>query len=215
MILTFSEPQKFTDHFVVPEDTTSWDGKRNSTNNLFYYEKVSKNCIPARDQASFGSINDALKQKSNSKLPKSGLFLLVFEVPYKAIFIGIAVNEDISFRFRKYRTNITGSNVGSGVHSSDNWKKFTRKRFEDFQIINKPDTCSDVRFVIGKIDTELQETDHLEHFRYHLRHNSNGILDEICSRLWTGSNSKNVTILNNDRVQHDFSAQVILWAKEI
>ena len=204
MILTFDEPRKLTSDFNVPPDSTSWNKQ---------YEGNSNNITPKRGTPHF-KLNEALQPLSNSALPDSGLFLLALEIPHKAIFIGFSENKskksNLIHRLCRYRTVITATNVGH-VHSPEKWQIFAKKRFDYFRYQKLDDSCSDVRFVIGQINDSTE-------FRYFvnvIRNNSNGILDEICSRLWNESNSKSVEILNNDVREHDFKHKVVLWSKEI
>ncbi len=205
MILTFDEPQKLTDYFDVPVDTTNWSKQYESNQ-----PATPKREIP---EPNF-SLKEALKPLSNLALPDSGLFLLALEIPHKAIFIGFSESKskksNIIHRLCRYRTVITATNVGN-VHSPEKWQIFAKKRFDYFRYQKLDDSCSDVRFVIGQINDSTE-------FRYFvnvIRNNSNGILDEICSRLWNESNSKSVEILNNDVREHDFKHKVVIWSKEI
>lgn len=198
MILTFDEPQKLTEHFDVPIDSTSWDK---------HYEGDS-NITPKRGNPHF-TLNEALQPSSNLTLPNSGLFLLALEIPHKAIFIGFS-ERNLVHRLCRYRTVITATNVGH-VHSPEKWQIFAKKRFDYFRYQKLDDSCSDVRFVIGQINDSTE----FRYFANVIRNNSNGILDEICSRLWNESNSKSVEILNNDVREHDFKYKVVLWSKEI
>ena len=136
MILTFDEPQKLTEHFDVPIDSTSWDK---------HYEGDS-NITPKRGNPHF-TLNEALQPSSNLTLPNSGLFLLALEIPHKAIFIGFS-ERNLVHRLCRYRTVITATNVGH-VHNVTKWRTFAENRFNEFQKQNKKPDCSDVSFMIG------------------------------------------------------------------
>jgi hypothetical protein len=142
MILTFNEPQKLTNFFNVTSDTSSW-------NTL--HKKVGNNQIPDRQQVF--QVTNALELKASIAFPSEyGLFVLTMDIPEKTIFIGLAAEnvdapEGITQRLKKYRSHITASNLGSGVHHPQKWQTFTKARFNYFQTLNKNDDCSDVRFV--------------------------------------------------------------------
>jgi hypothetical protein len=210
MILTFDEPQKLTDYFDVPLDTTSW--------NMLYRNIPNNIKIPNR-QPNF-KVSNSLKLKTGVTFPSEyGLFILAMDKP-RAIFIGYAAEdskqpEGITNRLKKYRSHITGSNLGNGVHHPEVWQTFTKARFDYFQSLNKVDDCADVRFVIGKMDSIQQEKLPLEYCRYRIVKNSNNIRDEIYSRLWNGGNNGNVICLNDRVQQGKFNGSVILWSKEI
>lgn len=203
MILTFDEPQKLTAHFYVPVDSTDWCNQYEGKNTI----------IPKRDKPNF-SLDEALKPISDLEIPDAGLFLLALEIPHKAIFIGFSEsnskNSNIIHRLCRYRTVITATNVGN-VHSPKKWQMFAKKRFDYFRYQKLDDSCSDVRFVIGKMNDSTQ----LQCFVKTIRDNSNGILDGICSRLWNGIDSKSVEILNDNVKQNNFKYKVVLWSKEI
>jgi hypothetical protein len=209
MILTFDKPKKLTDHFDVAIDTTTWEAKTDRSGNQFYYEKYKEVSVPTRKIASFNTFSNAIKLKSDLQLPSSGLFLLAFDIPYQAMFIGLAANEDMFARMQKYQTNIIGSNLGNIIHHPQKWQDFARKRFEHFELLGKPDECSDVRFSIGQITSqETQFKKALEHFRWRITEIKEHY-EAIASILW---DVESVTILNSQSAKGDnFAGSIILW----
>jgi hypothetical protein len=129
-VLNFSTPQNFAVSFEVPVDHSAWNGQ---------YERNTNGTSPVRDRIL--TVGNALIPKPNCMLAGQkvcGIYLLTFELPYKAFYVGIAAGdgqapEGILSRLRKHRIKATGSNGGIGVHHPRQWRKFALDRFNYFQ----------------------------------------------------------------------------------
>ena len=192
--LTFSNPQYFKHNFQVPVDSSLWNQQ---------YKKNSNGTSPIRKAVL--KINSALTPVNNSILANKlvyGIYILTFELPYKAFYVGIASGdskkpEGILNRLRKHRIKATGSNGGNGVHHPEQWRKFAQDRFTYFHSQELADSCDDARFVIGQINENCQNKSILQFYESHIRNNSNGILDDLYKLLWGCQNNTDIMMLTS------------------
>lgn len=162
-VLTCASPVRLADHFTVPPDDTDWPGCE-------YQRCVSKNgksagVTPRRAQATFQRHHSALVPTSDygrSMEDAFGVYILTFEVPRSALYIGIAAAcgrrpEGVLVRLRKHRVKVTGSRVGAnpaangGVSHTEGWRPFAVERYEHFRAQNGFDTCADARICVGTL----------------------------------------------------------------
>lgn len=195
--LIFTQPIYLKDHFSIPEDTTSWDKG--------YYDYMSgkkpkRYFRPSRNRATFESHGNALVPLCDSYIknfiPEHGIYILVFQHPRPAIYVGIASEnstETITSRIKKHRVKITGSNVGikensvGGVSHTMGWRNFAPGRFDYFDRIDEIDTCQDVLLITGTFKASSGSDNYkkeAEYFERMIESNTNSVLDSIISRLW-------------------------------
>ncbi|RLD54775.1 MAG: hypothetical protein DRJ01_17585 [Bacteroidetes bacterium] len=205
--LKFTLPIYLKEYFVIPEDTTSW--------NKDYFDFVSgkkqtRYFRPNRKRADFKSHGKALVPLSDSDIknfiPEHGIYILVFQYPYPAIYVGIATEnstETITSRIKKHRVKITASNVGAsdksvgGVSHTKGWRIFAPGRFDYFNGIGEIDTCQDVRLITGTFKASSGSENYkkeAEYFERMIESNKNTVLDSIISRLWPNEKLKHGNI---------------------
>ncbi len=211
--LIFAAPERLTDHFRVAPDTTGWNG---------CYVKTPHGRTPQRARASFGTINKILEPITplgSSLAGATGLYMLAFERPAPALYVGIAAlarqPEGILRRVRKHGIKAMGSNVGrasstGGVHHPFLWGSFAATRHAFLKGVT--DDLSDVRFVTAQASAGNHKAD-LQHFEHLICRNVNGILDTLCDKLWPGRCASTVTLLTKAtvglRANQDYSIK--LW----
>jgi hypothetical protein len=171
LILTFSDKIKLSEHFEIPLDETPWQGLYNNT-------------APARELATFETFTRALNPLQEYRdfyNNAFGVYILIFSIPCPAFYVGIASGESILNRIRKHRVKVTGSNVGSGVNHTREWRSFAQQRAQLFVDGNQTDTCDDAYLLVGTLAGNEQCDDRcaLEYFENALVNNKNGITEEM------------------------------------
>ena len=156
-ILTFHHPPlSFPAHFDIPPDRTAWPDPQ-----------PYQNKTPNRPRAKFKNWKDALAPKTpiaKSLVGLHGVYILVFEHPHPAIFIGFtavdtAIPDDILSSLKKHRVKVTGSHVGQthgttgGVEHTKIWSDFAGPRYRRSRAHGtEADLCEDVRFTFATLD---------------------------------------------------------------
>ncbi|WP_146182844.1 hypothetical protein [Limnohabitans sp. Jir72] len=196
-MLQFHPPENLKNIFSIPLDLTSWE---HST-----YHNTNQGDTPTRERATYSTVSNALNYLPNQKndLPEYGLYILAFEIPEPHIYIGISTQDaaaNIADRIKRHRVKATGSHVGNtsattgGVHHPENWKIFACSRYAQMLRLNTPDDLSDTRILIAEISSEIPGID-LNTYEKYIMNNQNGVLDDICDKLWPKRNS-DVIIIN-------------------
>jgi hypothetical protein len=214
--LKFNNLQQVTEQFQVSFDTTPWDRS--------YVQTVHGN-TPQRARASYNGITQVLHPTTpESAMLKhaTGVYLVAFDLPTPALYVGIAAEsaknpEGILRRLRKHCIKAMGSNMGSntstgGVHHPQKWCQFAMKRHE--YLNGKLDNLGDVRFTHAKA-SEGNHKSILQDFERLICSNTAGVLDQIYSLLWPGSNTRDVCLLTSGTVHHRgaFDYQIQLWQR--
>lgn len=223
--LKFDKVKKLSDHFDIPPDGSKWDGQ------YTYIPKEGR--TPDRQQADFGTVSKSLAPITcfASELKSAyGIYVIGIELPYPAIYIGIAAGgsnspEGVLKRIRKHRVKITASHVGSnnhtvgGVNHTSGWRCIAKQRAEYFQAINELDTCKDLWFSVGRAydncGASLTDKRTLEVFESMLVSNFQGAYEKLAKSFWPvdGKDAdcltvrcrmlKHESILANYRIQFD------------
>jgi hypothetical protein len=132
--LKFGKVNKLSKHFDIPPDVSKWHGQ--------YTHIPKEGNTPDRNQAVFGTFTKSLTPTTcfASGLKSAyGVYVIGVELPYRAIYIGIAAAgskspEGILKRIRKHRVKLTASHVGSnnhtvgGVNHTSGWRCIAKQR---------------------------------------------------------------------------------------
>lgn len=214
--LKFNKPQLLNDCFDIKDDTTIWGGDYISVCN-------NREKTPLRDRASFGCFNKLLDLKIGSNYVKkesNGLYLMAFDFPSPALYVGIAAGdsknpEGVIRRIAKHCVKARGSNVGSinnsgGVNHTGNWREFAVKRYN---LMNEAvDDLSDVRFNFAETNDNNKKST-LELFEGLIFHNLNEIRYDICRLFWPEFPPEEVFLLTSrasNKITRD-GINAILW----
>ena len=122
-ILTFAPPQKLSDHFSIPCDKSRWTGAAGEYSACIDAKGKKIGLTPARERATFHSLSRAMTPVTpNGKALNStfGVYLLAFDVPSPAFYVGVAASsrrspEGILSRIRKHRVKLTCSHIGGSA----------------------------------------------------------------------------------------------------
>lgn len=228
MPLSFEEPVKLNDHFKIPADTSEWG------NDDYVRARNKAGMTPNRPRASFKSFNkgmDAYTDYGDNLSKTFGVYLIGFDYPQPAFYVGVAGNdgkspEGVSSRIMKHRVKATGSHVGAttdttgGVHHPARWQKFARLRAKYFQESPSPDECQDAKLVVGQLTSgEVQPTQILEYFEHLIFENEKGIRDHIYALLWPENDRESVFFLtsasNNGHCPVGETPEIHLWNGKI
>jgi hypothetical protein len=192
--LKFDKFKKLSEHFDIPPDSSSWNGEYKNI------EKYGK--TPDRQRADFQTAGNALAPITNfAKGLKSsyGIYVIGLEVPFPAIYIGIAAGgskspEGILTRIRKHRVKVTGSHVGrnsntsGGVNHTEGWRGIAKQRAKHFETINAIDSCKDLWFGVGAAydvhGESLNDKATLEVFESMLVSNFQGAYEKLAKSFW-------------------------------
>jgi hypothetical protein len=220
MKLLLNAPVALEQHFEVPVDHTTWPNKT--------YRKTKSGWTPTRPQATFGTWNQgltALTRLSHELTSTFGMYILAFDKPYPAIYIGIAADdgtspEGISNRVKKHRVKATGSHVSAsqdtvgGVAHMKNWRKFAIDRASFHQDQELFDSMADARLITAAIQgSSGQRKKDLERFEKAIIADQRGIRSSIEKLLWPDFEGK-VFLLNGEKGKPSMlgTDEVILWA---
>jgi hypothetical protein len=199
MKLLINQTLNLQDFFIVPPDETKWEPME-----YILSGNKHKVLVPNRDRATFSSINNALISKSeysNNLKNDLGIYLLSFDVPYRAFYVGVAGNgakgkpEGVLKRISKHRIKVTASNVGVSVNHTKKWREFAFDRYQYFLDKKMKDSCLDMRFNIGKIESGVTQTEMLEFFEHQILHNINDVRSRIYDLLWPNNMINDVKML--------------------
>ena len=211
--LSFHTLQRLAAHFEVRPDLTPWART---------YIKTAHGLTPLRERATFGGIQQVLQPLIHSvhELERAtGLYLLAFDRPTPALYVGIAADgrapEGILRRLRKHCVKALGSNVGSGqstggVHHPRQWCEFAVDRYN--QTEGLIDDLGDARFTHAQT-SEGNSKLALQGFERLVCQNADGVLDGICDRLWAGSSARDIRLLTSGsvRLPAGFEHRIHLW----
>lgn len=214
-ILKFNEPKLLNCCFYVEGDATMWDGSYIDVYN-------GKEKTPLRDRASFGSFNKLLILKNRInyiKQESNGLYLMAFDFPSPALYVGIAAGdgkspEGIIRRIAKHCVKARGSNVGSvnssgGVNHTKNWRAFAVNRYKSMNGV--VDDLSDVRFNFAETNDGNKKST-LELFEGQI-FRKNKIFYDICRLFWPEFPPEKVYLLtgsaSSKMITDDMT--IILW----
>ena len=192
--LKFEKFKKLSEHFDIPPDGSKWNGQ--------YTNIPKEGKTPDRQQAVFGTVTNSLTPTTcfASGLKSAyGIYVIGVELPYPAIYIGIAAGgskspEGILKRIRKHRVKLTASHVGSnnhtvgGVNHTSGWRCIAKQRAEYFQTINELDTCQDLWFGVGRAydscGVSLTDKITLEVFESMLVCNHQDLYNNLTQFIW-------------------------------
>jgi hypothetical protein len=220
MRLIFGSPVNLNQHFSIPSDLTLWPG--------FGYRRANGGMTPVRDRASFFTLSNAMVATTvygNSLTSTFGVYILAFNDPQPAFYVGVAGNdgkapEGVRTRILKHRVKATGSHIGNapdktgGVHHPEQWQSFASSRAQFYSTRAAADQCADARLVFGQIDlSRLQPTKTLEYFEHLIYKNENGIRDHLYGLLWPGVDPLSVILLTSGSNRGDSpkAPEIRLW----
>lgn len=208
--LIFNPPERLTDHFQVATDVTPWSRE---------YTKTRHGVTPDRERASFGirGVLEPLTASARELEHATGLYLLAYDLPAPALYVGIAAEarspEGILRRLRKHCIKAMGANIGGagstgGVHHPRRWSQFAVRRHA---CLGAADGQTDVRFTTARV-SEGNGKAALEHFERLICSNTDGLLDQICDRLW-GLGAGDVELLTSGTVglRAQVEHRISLW----
>jgi len=204
-VLTLWPPEKLSKHFLVPADQTEWRGS--------YLRCPKGGSTPDRNKAPF-TIGKSLlplepRTTLNERLERetSGLYMLAFDIPFAALYIGISVaaSEGILTRIRKHRIKATGSHVGNqdctsygGVNHTEGWTCFAPKRHSYFSKRQQFDNCKDARLSFGKLSQSYADNKvhaaYLGYFEHAIKRRVQ-LLEKVIGLFWPGKKLDDVYML--------------------
>jgi len=198
--------EKLSDHFFAPVDNTPWVPGEYET----CVDKRSKKTglTPARERAPFQTLTRGLRATSQfgeSLSQTFGLYLLTFDLPFPAIYVGVAASssrspEGVLSRIQKHRIKLTASHIGAsrathgGVNHTGGWREFAthRARYHADQQI--ADQCQDGRFACGLFHPSDGPSSHktqAEWFESQLLSNQT-VINCLIHLFWPGVQSQTV-----------------------
>lgn len=202
--LSFITPQSVVDHFDVSADTTAWGGEYQQS---FLGNGKTSGQTPVRNRASFHTKSRALVAKSELALrlkKQCGLYLVSFDLPYPALYIGIAAKskkpEGILSRLQKHRIKATAAHLGSsptnngGMNHTRGWRSFAIDRYAYFSQRDVADNCADMKFSFGDVEisdvvcTHKKGLEYIENFIFQ----NNDIQKKLRLLLWPDIGSTDV-----------------------
>lgn len=209
--LVFQQPALLRDHFIIPADTAPWVGPLGTYSRCLDSRGKEVGFTPARKRATFGSLTQSLQPRtSNGMLLNTsyGVYLLAFDVPFPALYVGIAASssktpEGVLSRIRKHRVKFTSSHIGSsetthgGVNHTGGWREFAVQRIKYFASQGITDCGPDARFVVGDFVPSGGPGSHkveAEWFEGKLT-GSERLKEHLIDLLWPGRRSGDVFLL--------------------
>ena len=210
-VLTFQQPARLSEHFSIPPDTAPWKGPVGTYNRCFDLKGKEIGYTPARERATFGSLTQSLRPQTGTGTSLNtayGVYLLAFDLPSPALYVGIAASssknpEGVLSRIRKHRVKLTSSHIGSsptthgGVNHTGGWREFAIRRAKYFSDQQTPDCAFDARFLVGNFVPSGGPSGHkseAEWFEGQLT-GGQGLKKQIISLLWPGKQSADVFLL--------------------
>lgn len=162
--LSFREPARLSQHFSIPLDVSPWKGPVGTYNSCLDSKGKQIGFTPARERATFGSLSQSLQATTSvgRLLSKAyGVYLLAFDLPFPALYVGIAASsskspEGVLSRIQKHRVKLTASHIGSsatthgGVNHTGGWREFAIQRASYFCDQGIADCVPDARLVVGE-----------------------------------------------------------------
>ena len=228
-VLTFSRPQKLSEHFLIPVDESRWTGKVGAYSSCIDSLGKKIGLTPARDRATFHSLSRAMTPvtPTGTRLDSTfGVYLLAFDVPSPAFYVGVAASsskspEGMLSRFRKHRIKLTSSHIGGsatthgGVNHTGGWREFAAKRADYFSQQRLPDRVDDGRFSCGEFVASGGSGSHKAKAEWFesLITNRGSHMDRIICLLWPGRNAADVFLLTtgNSSGVRPQSPEIALW----
>lgn len=189
--LNFAAPVNVADHFTVPADDTPWPDQ--------HYTLTPDGSTPTRARAAFRNHQNSLvpaTETARSLANAFGVYVLSFDVPYRAVYVGVAGcggrrPEGVLSRLGKHRVKATGSHIGresnvtGAVNHTVNWRRFAADRYRHFAKADKQDTLTDMRWSLGTLEgPEEPKTLLLEHFEHALFKDQSGVRTALVRLLW-------------------------------
>ena len=228
-VLELSSPQKLNEHFTIPVDESRWTGAVGEYSTCFDGNGKKIGLTPARERASFRSLSRAMTpiteigRNLNSTF---GIYLLAFDQPSPAYYVGIAASsskspEGVLSRILKHRVKLTSSHIGGsctthgGVNHTGGWRKFAAKRAIWFSAKGLLDRVDDGRFSCGRFTASGGSGSHkaeAEWFESQIT-NRGPLMDRILSLLWPGCRTQDIFLLTtgNSSGTRPQSPQIALW----
>ncbi len=197
--LRFASLEKIRDHFLVPTDDTLWVPGEYEVCVDTRGKKTG--LTPVRKRAPFQTLTRGMSATSEigENLSETyGLYLLSFDLPFPAIYVGIAASsgrspEGILSRIRKHRIKLTASHVGAsatthgGVNHTSGWRDFATHRAVYYAEHHVADQWQDGRFACGLFQPSGAPCSHkkqAEWFESQLIAND-GVMGQIVQLLWS------------------------------
>ena len=205
-----NKPVKFTDHFLLYEDKTSWDGEYIKTKNGNFPSYLDK----YREQ---NITNYKNYIKATTKYAQqycfSGVYIIFF-CELKMYYVGIAT-ENIVDRLSKHIVKVFGSYLGQGInHTNENKKGW---RFLAKEILNKNknyklEDCYLVTINPSKIDViDGSYKDKLKYLENQLSYENNNLIKLIIQTISNNTLNTNWRSFNkkDNGLKHEY--ELLHW----
>lgn len=198
--LAFISPLQLRDHFEIPIDEAEWRGRVGDYVLTTPDSRGKKYQTPDRHRATFSTLSKSLvpvTDQARSLKTHYGVYMLAFEIPFPAFYVGIAASsskspEGILSRIRKHRVKLTGSHIGSsidkhgGVDHTGGWREFAIQRAQFCVERSTQDDVADARLSFADFMPSAGPAEHkkeAEWFESQLTGNP-GWNEAVVRRLW-------------------------------
>ncbi len=226
-LIEFLTPVRLSDHFDIPVDTSQWTGPPGS----YIRAADGKGFSPAREKASFGTIAKSMLPKTEVGIQLQrthGIYVLAFDIPKPAIYVGIAAEfgkspEGVMGRVRKHRIKLTSSHVGTsptnygGVKHTGGWREYAEARVHHFESTQESDACSDGRISCGQFKASGPDGQHKEQALWFENQLTTKYLNRLIKLLWPDVSPGDVFLLTKgtNTGQRPEQPKIAFWDGEV